>query len=81
MILSFVVLHDQAFHCIFASGRLFLKIYLRITCGTTWYAAGMVTVLKKSASETKMLQYAVNLFPALEQETDMSTGEMCNSAG
>ena len=51
------------------------KNHLRITCGTSWHAAGLVTVLKNSSTETKIVQHAVNIFPGLEQETDMSTGE------
>ena len=52
-----------------------------MTCETSWHAAGLVAVPRNLAADTKMVQHAVNLFPALEQETDMSSGKECNSAG
>lgn len=42
--------------------------------GTTWHAAGLINPLKGGTSDIKLSQYAIDLFPKLEQETDTSTG-------
>ena len=47
----------------------------RVTCGTTWHAAGLTAMLSGSAAQIRMLQYAIDLFPRLEKETGMGTGE------
>ena len=45
-----------------------------ISGGTTWHAAGLVNPLKGGINDTKLSQYAIELFPKLEQDTDTSTG-------
>ena len=47
----------------------------RVTCGTTWHAAGLTAVLSGNNTQIRMLQYAIDLFPQLEKETGMGTGE------
>ncbi len=47
----------------------------RLTCGTTWHAAGlMVTFGSTSATSTEMRKYARALYSRLEAETGQSTG-------
>ena len=46
-----------------------------ISGGTTWHAAGLVTALKGTESETKLATYAIDLIPNLEQLTGAATGE------
>ena len=48
----------------------------RVTCGTTWHAAGLTAVLGGGVAQVRMLQYAIDLFPQLEKETGMGTGEL-----
>src|SRR5256886_3594528 len=47
----------------------------RLTCGTTWHAAGlMVTFGSTSETSTEMRQYSRALYARLEAETGQSTG-------
>jgi len=46
----------------------------RLTCGTTWHAAGLVGQLRSSASITQVLRYSVGLYEKLEAETGLATG-------
>lgn len=47
----------------------------RLTCGTTWHAAGlMVTFGSTSETSTRMRQYSRDLYARLEAETGQSTG-------
>ncbi len=46
----------------------------RLTCGSTWHAAGLVGQLRSSASITKVLKYSVDLYKGLEAETGLATG-------
>ena len=45
-----------------------------VSGGTTWHAAGLINPLKGGINDVKLSQYAIDLFPKLEQETDVSTG-------
>ena len=45
-----------------------------VSGGTTWHAAGLVNPLKGGINDIKLSQYATELYPKLEQETDTSTG-------
>ena len=52
-----------------------------VTCGTTWHAAGLTAVLGGGIAQIRMLQYAIDLFPQLEKETGMGTGEWSAQTG
>src|SRR6185503_2245127 len=52
----------------------------RLTCGTTWHAAGLVGQMRPNRSMTRMSQYGTQLYAALEQETGLATGwKQCGS--
>ncbi|RMF41815.1 MAG: FAD-dependent oxidoreductase [Alphaproteobacteria bacterium] len=46
----------------------------RLTCGSTWHAAGLVGQLRSSASITRVLKYSVELYKGLAAETGLETG-------
>ncbi len=46
----------------------------QLSSGTTWHAAGLVGQLRASESGTRLVQYSVELYQALEAETGLSTG-------
>jgi glycine cleavage system aminomethyltransferase T/glycine/D-amino acid oxidase-like deaminating enzyme len=46
----------------------------RLTCGTTWHAAGIVGQLRPTRGLTRLAQYGVSLYQSLESETGQSTG-------
>jgi len=47
----------------------------RLTSGTTWHAAGLMTAFgNTSSTSTEVRMYTRDLFPKLEAETGMSTG-------
>ena len=46
----------------------------KLTCGSTWHAAGLVGQLRTSANITQLLGYSVALYDRLEQETGLATG-------
>ena len=47
----------------------------RLTCGTTWHAAGlMVTFGSTSQTSTEMRKYTRDLYSRLEAETGLATG-------
>jgi 4-methylaminobutanoate oxidase (formaldehyde-forming) len=45
-----------------------------LTSGATWYAAGLVGQLRSSRNVTRMIQYSVELYEGLEEETGQATG-------
>ncbi|MCP4694356.1 MAG: FAD-dependent oxidoreductase [Desulfobacterales bacterium] len=45
-----------------------------LTSGSTWHAAGLVGQLRSERNITRMLQYSVQLYERLEEETGLSTG-------
>jgi glycine/D-amino acid oxidase-like deaminating enzyme/glycine cleavage system aminomethyltransferase T len=52
----------------------------RLTCGTTWHAAGLVGQMRPNRSMTRMSQYGIHLYSSLEQETGLATGwKQCGS--
>jgi glycine/D-amino acid oxidase-like deaminating enzyme/glycine cleavage system aminomethyltransferase T len=52
----------------------------RLTCGTTWHAAGLVGQMRPNRSMTRMSQYGIELYSSLEQETGLATGwKQCGS--
>ena len=46
----------------------------QLTGGTTWHAAGLVSLLKSTHSLTKLATYSTRLFEELEDETGQATG-------
>ncbi len=46
----------------------------KLTGGTTWHAAGLVSQLKASHSLTRIATYSARLFERLEEETGQATG-------
>ena len=45
-----------------------------LTSGTTWHSAAQVRALRHSHNLTRMIQYSVDLYSRLEQETGQSVG-------
>ncbi|TVQ52831.1 MAG: FAD-dependent oxidoreductase [Rhodobacteraceae bacterium] len=46
----------------------------RLTCGTTWHAAGLIGQLRATANMTRLAKYSADLYTALENETGVATG-------
>ena len=46
----------------------------RLTCGTTWHAAGLIGQLRPSANLTRLARYSAGLYARLEAETGVATG-------
>lgn len=46
----------------------------RLTSGTTWHSAAQVRALRHSRNLTRMIQYSVDLYSRLEEETGQSVG-------
>lgn len=46
----------------------------KLTSGTTWHSAAQVRALRNSHNLTRMIQYSVDLYSQLEQETGQSVG-------
>jgi 4-methylaminobutanoate oxidase (formaldehyde-forming) len=46
----------------------------KLTCGTTWHAAGLVGQMRPNRNMTRMSKYGIELYSALEAETGLSTG-------
>ena len=46
----------------------------RLTCGTTWHAAGLIAQLRATANMTKLAKYSQELYGNLEAETGVATG-------
>src|SRR4051812_14001213 len=52
----------------------------RLTCGTTWHAAGLVGQLRAHQNMTRLVQYSASLYQQLEAETGQATGwKQCGS--
>ena len=52
----------------------------RLSCGTTWHAAGLVGQLRSSKNMTSMISYSAGLYSGLEAETGLATGwRQCGS--
>src|ERR1700752_1949793 len=52
----------------------------RLTCGTTWHAAGLVGELRAHQNMTRLVQYSAQLYQTLEAETGQATGwKQCGS--
>jgi 4-methylaminobutanoate oxidase (formaldehyde-forming) len=46
----------------------------RLTSGTTWHAAGLITTLRDSESHTNLAKYTLDLYRSLEAETGQAVG-------
>ncbi|MFO1058322.1 MAG: FAD-dependent oxidoreductase [Dongiaceae bacterium] len=46
----------------------------KLTCGTTWHAAGLVRGMLYSRNLTRLAQYSIDLYRRLEAETGQATG-------
>jgi 4-methylaminobutanoate oxidase (formaldehyde-forming) len=46
----------------------------KISSGTTWHAAALVSTLRATSTLTRISVYTANLYAALEEETGQSTG-------
>ena len=46
----------------------------KLTCGTTWHAAGLVGQLRATQNLTRLAQYTTELYAGLERETGQATG-------
>jgi glycine cleavage system aminomethyltransferase T/glycine/D-amino acid oxidase-like deaminating enzyme len=52
----------------------------RLTCGTTWHAAGLVGQSRATRNATRMSRYGIELYASLERETGLATGwKQCGS--
>ena len=52
----------------------------RLTCGTTWHAAGLVGQMRPNRNMTRMSKYGIELYSKLEAETGLATGwKACGS--
>jgi 4-methylaminobutanoate oxidase (formaldehyde-forming) len=52
----------------------------RLTCGTTWHAAGLLGQLRATQNLTRLAQYTTGLYAGLERETGQATGfRQCGS--
>ena len=52
----------------------------RLTCGTTWHAAGLIGQMRPNRAMTRMSQYGIGLYASLEAETGLATGwKQCGS--
>ncbi len=46
----------------------------QLTAGTTWHAAGLLTSLRDTETQTKLAKYSQDLYRRLESETGQATG-------
>ena len=46
----------------------------QLTCGTTWHAAGLLTTLRDTETQTRLAKYTQDLYRKLETETGQATG-------
>ena len=52
----------------------------RLSCGTTWHAAGLVGQLRSHRNMTRLIRYSTELYDMLEAETGQATGwKRCGS--
>ncbi len=46
----------------------------KLTCGTTWHAAGLIGQLRPNENMTRLAKYSADLYGRLEAETGVATG-------
>ena len=52
----------------------------RLSCGTTWHAAGLIGQLRATKNMTRLAKYSADLYTRLEAETGVATGfRQCGS--
>ncbi len=52
----------------------------KLTCGTTWHAAGLIGQMRPNRNMTRMSKYGIELYARLEAETGLATGwKQCGS--
>jgi len=52
----------------------------KLTCGTTWHAAGLIGQMRPNRTMTRMSKYGIELYATLEAETGLATGwKQCGS--
>ena len=52
----------------------------KLTCGTTWHAAGLIGQMRPNRNMTRMRMYGIELYSTLEAETGLATGwKQCGS--
>ncbi len=52
----------------------------KLTCGTTWHAAGLVGQMRPNRNMTRMSKYGIELYSTLEAQTGLATGwKQCGS--
>lgn len=52
----------------------------KLTCGTTWHAAGLIGQMRPNRNMTRMSKYGIELYSSLEAETGLATGwKQCGS--
>jgi 4-methylaminobutanoate oxidase (formaldehyde-forming) len=52
----------------------------KLTCGTTWHAAGLIGQMRPNRTMTRMSKYGIELYRTLEAETGLATGwKQCGS--
>src|SRR5664279_175462 len=52
----------------------------KLTCGTTWHAAGLIGQMRPNRTMTRMSKYGIELYASLEAETGLATGwKQCGS--
>jgi glycine cleavage system T protein len=52
----------------------------KLTCGTTWHAAGLIGQLRPSQNMTRLAKYSAELYVNLEKETGLATGMKQNGS-
>ncbi len=52
----------------------------KLTCGTTWHAAGLIGQMRPNRTMTRMSKYGIELYATLESESGLATGwKRCGS--
>ena len=72
---------STAYHLALAGERDVLLLEQgKLTCGTTWHAAGLVGQMRPNRNMTRMSKYGIELYATLEAETGLATGwKACGS--
>ena len=52
----------------------------KLTCGTTWHAAGLIGQLRANQNMTRLAKYSAELYVSLEDETGLGTGMKQNGS-
>src|ERR1700760_335750 len=64
-----------AYHLTQLGGRdVILLERAQLTAGTTWHAAGLLTSLRDTETQTRLAKYSQELYRKLEGETGQATG-------